>query len=95
MTVKTILHPRVYADAEASGRDMGGYVASRPIIDIPTLRRLAAEFLENENRQDIYDILMEAAANMKDLCDQIDGCIKVAADALSRLKILEEQTRTP
>ena len=93
--MKTILHHRVYADAAASGRDMSGYIASRPIIDIPTLRRLAAEFLEKENRQDIYDILMDAAANMEDLCIQIDGTVRVAADALKRLKVFEADTNPP
>lgn len=59
------------------------------MTDIPTLRKLAVEYLEKERRQDIHDILMEAASDMEDLCNQIDGCVRVGADALKRLKLYE------
>jgi hypothetical protein len=64
------------------------------MTNIAELRREAIRARDEHGNTDFYMILNSAADIIEDLCKQIDGCVKVAADALKRVKELEDGQRS-
>ena len=60
------------------------------MVTIQDLRREAIRARDEHGNTDFYIILNEAADVIEDLCKQIDGTVRVAADSLKRVKELEE-----
>jgi hypothetical protein len=59
---------------------------------IEELRREAIRARDEHGNTDFYRLLNSAADTIEDLCKQIDGCVRVAADALKRVKELESDS---
>ena len=60
------------------------------MITIQELRKEAIRARDEHGNTDFYWILNQAADTIEDLCKQIDGTVRVAAEALKRVKELEE-----
>lgn len=55
------------------------------MIDIATLRALGS-LESNASAEVLREACWQAADTIEDLCNQLDGCVRVAADALKRVK---------
>lgn len=54
------------------------------MISVQELRAAAIRARDEHGNTDFYHILNEAADTILELAKQIDGCVRVAADALKR-----------
>lgn len=59
------------------------------MISIPELRKEAIRARDEHGNTDFYHTLNAAADTIDELVKQLDGTIRVAADALKRIKELE------
>jgi hypothetical protein len=55
------------------------------MIDSPTLRKLGTE-QPLQPAEVLAEACLQAAESIEEICKQMDGVIRVAADALKRLK---------
>lgn len=56
------------------------------MTNIIELRKMAGIVALRYNDKEVANVLLEAANDIEDLCKQIDGTVRVATSALSRLK---------